>query len=129
ITDDQDLVRAGLKALLTNDPEIEVIAEASNGADALRAVRDYRPDVVLMDIRMPGGDGITATRAVCGAPNRQASRALMLTTFDDDEDILDAISAGAAGYLLKDISSEDLRQSVKAVAEGANLLSPTSHAK
>lgn len=124
IADDQDLVRAGLRTLLTNDPSIKVVAEARDGQEALHAVEKHRPDLVLMDIRMPGMDGIVATREICNDPDLRASRVVMLTTFDDDADIIEAIRAGAVGYLLKDISSEDLRMAAKAVAEGANLLSP-----
>lgn len=124
IADDQDLVRTGLRALLTHDPQIEVVAESRTGRDAVGAVRAHRPDVVLMDIRMPVMDGIEATRRICADPELRSSRVLILTTFDDDEDILEAIRAGAAGYLLKDIASDELRASVRTAAEGGNLLSP-----
>lgn len=125
IADDQDLVRAGLRALLTNDPDIDVVAEAQTGGEAVSAVKKYCPNVVLMDIRMPGMDGVAATREICRDPDMTSiSRVLVLTTFDDDEDTIDAIRAGAAGYLLKDTSSADLRHAVKAVADGDNPLSP-----
>ncbi|WP_460688385.1 response regulator transcription factor [Nesterenkonia suensis] len=124
LVDDQDLVRTGLRALLTHDPEIEVVAESRTGQDALRAVRAHRPDVVLMDIRMPVMDGIEATRQICADPELGDSRVLILTTFDDDQDIVDAIRAGAAGYLLKDIPAAELRAAVRTAADGGNLLSP-----
>ncbi|GAB3186638.1 response regulator transcription factor [Nesterenkonia suensis] len=117
-------MRTGLRALLTHDPEIEVVAESRTGQDALRAVRAHRPDVVLMDIRMPVMDGIEATRQICADPELGDSRVLILTTFDDDQDIVDAIRAGAAGYLLKDIPAAELRAAVRTAADGGNLLSP-----
>ncbi|GAA1184470.1 response regulator transcription factor [Nesterenkonia xinjiangensis] len=125
IADDQVLVRTGLRALLTHDPEITVVAESRTGQDAVRAVQAHRPDVVLMDIRMPVMDGIEATRRICADPELDGSRILILTTFDEDQDIIDAVRAGAAGYLLKDIASEELRTAVRTAAAGGNLLSPT----
>ncbi|NDK32669.1 response regulator [Nesterenkonia haasae] len=125
IADDQDLVRAGLRSLLTNDPEISVVAEARTGKEAARTVTSHRPDVVLMDLRMPIMDGIEATRQICADPVAAGTRVVILTTFDDDQDIIDAIRAGAAGYLLKDTGSEELRAAVRTAAEGGNLLTPS----
>jgi DNA-binding NarL/FixJ family response regulator len=124
VTDDQDLVRAGLRTLLTLDPQITVVAEASNGRQAITAARVHQPDVVLMDIRMPELDRIEATRQITSDSALANVRVVILTTFDEDDDILDAIRAGAAGYLLKDAGSEELRNAIHTVAEGGNLLSP-----
>lgn len=124
LVDDQDLVRAGLRTVLTNDPNIEVIVEAQHGEEAVQMARLERPDVILMDIRMPVLDGIEATRRITSLPDLADTRVVILTTFDEDEDIVDAIRAGAAGYLLKDTGSEQLRAAVRTVAEGGNLLSP-----
>lgn len=124
LVDDQDLVRAGVRALLLNDPGLTVVAEAANGDDAIAKAREHHPDVVLMDIRMPGTNGIEATRRIRADPALTATRVLILTTFDDDDDILEAIRFGAAGYLLKDTPSDALRAAVHTVASGDNLLSP-----
>lgn len=124
LADDQDLVRTGLRALLTRDRDIEIVAEAQDGAEAVRRTRALRPDVVLMDIRMPVKNGISAAAEICADPELAGTRVVILTTFDDDEDIVDAVRAGAAGYLLKDIGSEQLREAVHTAAEGGNLLSP-----
>lgn len=125
IADDQDLVRAGLRALLSNDAGISVVAEVSNGAEAVTAVRTLTPDVVLMDLRMPGTDGIEATRLIRADRTLDGTRVLVLTTFDDTEDIVEATRAGAAGYLLKDTPGDELRRAVHVVDGGGNLLSPT----
>lgn len=124
LADDQDLVRAGLRALLAGDPEITVVADARTGREAVELTRRHRPEVVLMDIRMPGYDGIAATAEITGDPELASVRVLILTTFDDDEEILAAVRAGAAGYLLKDTPGADLRRAVRTVASGGNLLSP-----
>lgn len=124
LVDDQDLVRAGLRTLLTLDPEIVVVAEASDGQQAITTARVHRPNVILMDIRMPGLDGIEATRQIAQDPELSEVRVVILTTFDDDADILGAIRAGAAGYLLKDAGAQELRKAVHIVADGGNLLSP-----
>lgn len=124
IVDDQDLVRAGLRTLLTLDPHISVMAEASNGDQGITAAKAHRPDVVLMDIRMPSIDGIEATRHITQDPELDAVRVVILTTFDEDNDILDAIRAGAAGYILKDAGAAELRKAIQTVADGGNLLSP-----
>lgn len=124
LADDQDLVRAGLRALLSGDEQITVTGEARDGREALELSRRHRPDVVLMDIRMPGHDGITATEQITADEDLSAVRVLILTTFDDDEEILAAVRAGAAGYLLKDTPGSELRLAVRTVAAGGNLLSP-----
>lgn len=125
LADDQDLVRAGLKALLENDSRLSVVAEARTGREAVAKAREHAPDVILMDIRMPEMDGIEATRAVRGDAELRRVRVLILTTFNDDEEILEAIRLGAAGYLLKDTHGTDLRAAVHTVADGGQLLSPT----
>ncbi|MCW4457012.1 response regulator transcription factor [Microbacterium sp. MPKO10] len=124
LVDDQDLVRAGLRTLLENDPELTVVAEARNGREAVAKAREYAPDVVLMDLRMPEMDGIEATRVIRRDPALSDVRVLVLTTFDEDDDIIEAIRNGAAGYLLKDTPAADLRAAVHTVADGGNLLSP-----
>ncbi|WP_211168113.1 response regulator transcription factor [Brevibacterium sp. 'Marine'] len=125
IVDDQELVRAGLRPLAERDGDITVVAEAANGRSGLSHVRELRPDVVLMDIRMPVMDGIEATRAIVDDAALNGVRVLMLTTFDEDENVFAAIRAGAAGYLLKDVSPSDLRAAIRAVAAGDALLSPS----
>lgn len=124
LADDQDLVRAGLRMLLGADPAIEVVGEARDGDEAVARSCELRPDVVLMDVRMPGTGGIEATRRIRSDPELGGVRVLILTTFDDDDDVLEAIRLGAAGYLLKDTASDDLRRAVHTVAAGGNLLSP-----
>ncbi|MEU7589502.1 response regulator transcription factor [Micromonospora sp. NPDC049230] len=125
LVDDQELVRAGLRSLLENDHGIKVVAEAGNGVRGLEEVRRHLPDVVLMDIRMPRGDGIDATARITADESMSQVRVLILTTFDEPGEIDEAIRAGAAGYLLKDTSSKDLRQAVRTVAAGGNMLSPS----
>nr|WP_156609778.1 response regulator transcription factor [Auraticoccus cholistanensis] len=124
MVDDQELVRTGLRTLAQHDGDIEVVAEAGDGRSGLAAVRQHRPDVVLMDIRMPRLDGIAATRAVAADPSLAAVRVVVLTTFDEDENVLAAIRAGAAGYLLKDVTPAELRSAIRVVAAGEALLSP-----
>jgi len=125
IADDQDLVRAGLRALLGADTTIEVVAEAASGEEAISKTRQHKPDVVLMDIRMPRTNGIDATRRIRADPALEATRVVVLTTFDEEEDIFESIRLGAAGYLPKDLPSADLRAAVHTVAHGGNLLSPS----
>lgn len=118
------MVRAGLRALLERDGDIGVIAEAADGAEALRKAIELTPDVVLMDIRMPGSDGIEATKAVVAEPRCHHVRVLMITTFDTDEHVFDAIAAGASGFLLKDCEPDELRSAIRVVSSGDSLLSP-----
>ena len=124
VVDDQHLVRAGLRVLLDRAPDIIVVGEAADGADALALCRAERPDVVLMDVRMPNVDGIEATRRIIGDERLSGIQVIMLTTFDTDEHIFDAIRAGAAGFLLKDAHPDELRQAIRVVATGGALLSP-----
>lgn len=124
LVDDQHLVRAGLRGLLERDPGIAVVGEAGDGATGLAVVRTERPDVVLMDVRMPGVDGLRATRSILADPALDRVRVVMLTTFDDDEYLFEAIRAGAAGFLLKDTRPDALRDAVHTVAGGDALLSP-----
>ncbi|MCE7990247.1 MAG: DNA-binding response regulator [Caldilinea sp. CFX5] len=125
LVDDQPLVRTGLRTLLERDPAIQVVGEADSGQSGVRLVQQTKPDVVLMDIRMPGMDGITATQQILRDDKLQGVKVVVLTTFDEDEDIQAAIRAGAAGYLLKDIAPEELRRAVHVVAAGEALLSPS----
>ncbi|WP_308196976.1 response regulator transcription factor [Rhodococcus sp. CH91] len=125
IVDDQALVREGLRALLDRAADIEVVGEAADGDDAVRVVARTAPDVVLMDIRMPGADGITATRRIVGAASSAGTRVVVLTTFDSEDNILDAIGAGAVGFLVKNSAPEELRAAVRTVADGDAMLSPT----
>lgn len=124
IVDDQELVRAGLRALAESDGDIAVVGEAASGTGALTTVARERPDVVLMDVRMPGVDGLEATRRIVADPALRDVRVLILTTFDEDEHVEAALRHGAAGYLLKDIRPGDLRNAVRVVAAGEALLSP-----
>jgi DNA-binding NarL/FixJ family response regulator len=124
IADDQPLVRAGLRMILEVEPDIELVGEASDGNEAVRVARDTRPDVVLMDIRMPNRDGLQATRALLDG--RQAgTRVLILTTFDLDEYVYEALHAGASGFVLKDIPPEQLVEAIHVVARGDALLAPS----
>jgi DNA-binding NarL/FixJ family response regulator len=123
IADDQALVRGGLRMILDVQPDIEVIGEAADGREAVEAARRHRPDVVLMDVRMPGVDGIQATRELL-APGASAVRVLMLTTFDLDEYVYDAMKAGAGGFMLKNAPPDQLAGAVRAIARGDTLLAP-----
>jgi DNA-binding NarL/FixJ family response regulator len=124
LADDQTLVRAGFRALLENADDIEVVGEAANGAEAVELARSARPDVVLMDIRMPLLDGLEATRRIVADELLAEVRVVVLTTFELDEYVFEALRAGASGFLLKDIDPADLRQAVRVVAGGDALLSP-----
>ncbi|MFD7938445.1 response regulator transcription factor, partial [Streptomyces sp. NPDC059755] len=124
LADDQSLVRAGFRALLDAQPDIEVAAEAADGEEALRAVRELRPDVVLMDIRMPLLDGLAATRRVTDDETLSQVKVIMLTTFELDEYVFEAIRSGASGFLVKDTEPEELLRAVRAVVAGDALLSP-----
>ncbi|GFE18429.1 DNA-binding response regulator [Streptomyces glebosus] len=124
LADDQLLVRAGFKALLDAQPDIEVVAEAADGQQALAAVREHRPDIVLMDIRMPVVDGLVATRRITEDPRLREVKVVMLTTFELDEYVFEAIRSGASGFLVKDTEPEELLRAVRAVVAGDALLSP-----
>jgi DNA-binding NarL/FixJ family response regulator len=123
VADDQEVVRAGFAALLDTQPDLAVVATAANGAEAVAVCRAQRPDVVLMDVRMPVMDGIEATRRL--SADDHPPRVLMLTTFDLDEHVFDALAAGASGFLLKDATAERLFDAVRVVAAGEALLAPT----
>jgi DNA-binding NarL/FixJ family response regulator len=124
VADDQELVRAGFTAVLGTQPDFEVVAEAATGRDAVDLARTHRPDVVLMDVRMPDLDGIAATAEIC-RDARTRSRVLILTTFDLDEYVLAALRAGASGFLLKDAPRDALYAAVRTVAAGDALLAPS----
>jgi DNA-binding NarL/FixJ family response regulator len=123
VADDQAMVRAGFRSLLNEEPDIDVVGEASDGEQAVAAVRRFRPDVALMDIRMPNVDGLDATRRIVAAG--AATRILILTTFDLDEYVYEGLRAGASGFLLKDASPEQLIAAIHVVAEGEAVLAPT----
>ncbi|GAB3964368.1 response regulator transcription factor [Plantactinospora veratri] len=125
LADDQPLVRAGLRGLLGLDGDIEVVAEAADGAEALRLVRQIRPDVALLDIRMPGLDGLTATARITADPATAGVRIIVLTTYEIDEYIFSALQAGASGFLAKTVNREELCHAVRVVAAGEALLSPS----
>ncbi|MFF3464063.1 response regulator [Streptomyces sp. NPDC002619] len=124
LADDQSLVRAGFRALLDAQPDIEVAGEAADGEEAVRRVCELRPDVVLMDIRMPLLDGLAATRRITGPADLKDVRVVMLTTFELDEYVFEAIRSGASGFLVKDTEPDELVRAVRAVVEGDALLSP-----
>jgi DNA-binding NarL/FixJ family response regulator len=123
VADDQEIVREGFAALLATRPDLAVVGTASDGEEAVRICRAERPDVVLMDVRMPGLDGIEATRRLTG-DDEAHPRVLILTTFDLDEYVYDALAAGASGFLLKDVTAEQLFEAVRVVADGEALLAP-----
>jgi len=125
VADDQQAVRAGFAALLETQPDITVVATAANGEEAVQQNQEHRPDIVLMDIRMPVLDGIAATRQMCAPSGDARPRVLVLTTFDLDEYVYDALQAGASGFLLKDAPPETLFEAVRVVAAGDALLAPT----
>jgi DNA-binding NarL/FixJ family response regulator len=124
LAEDQALVRAGFRGLLERSPDIEVAGEVANGADAVNAARTAHPDIVLMDIRMPIMDGLEATRRIVADERLSGVRVIVLTTFDLDEYVFEALRVGASGFLLKDIEPDDLRQAIRIVAGGEALLSP-----
>jgi DNA-binding NarL/FixJ family response regulator len=122
LVDDQPLVRTGLRVLLADTPDLEVVGEAATGVEAVRLVRDVQPDVVVMDLRMPELDGIEATRLITAGPGD--ARVLVLTTFDDDEYVYAALRAGASGFVVKDMALEDILGAIRVVAEGDALIAP-----
>lgn len=124
VADDQQLIRAGFHALLDSEPDIEVVGEASTGVGAVDIARETRPDVVLMDIRMPDGDGLWATEQIVGDPSLADTKIVVVTTFELDEYVAQAIRAGASGFLVKDTEPVELIRSVRVVARGDALLSP-----
>jgi DNA-binding NarL/FixJ family response regulator len=125
VADDQALVRAGFRVLIESAPDIEVAGEAGNGEEAVALARAEQPDVVLMDIRMPVLDGIEATRRIAADPDLAGCRVLVLTTFEADEYVFEALRAGASGFLLKDVEPADLLRAIRVVAGGEALLSPS----
>ena len=126
IADDQALVRAGFRALIGSAPGMEVVGEASDGAEVVRLARELAPDVVLMDIRMPGMDGLEATRLILSEASPEAApRILILTTFDTDEHVYEALRSGASGFLLKDTDPDHLLEAVQVIADGEALLAPS----
>jgi DNA-binding NarL/FixJ family response regulator len=124
IADDQQLIRGGFRSLLESEPDIEVVGEAGTGAEAVTVVAAQRPDVVLMDIRMPDGDGLWATEQIAARPELAATRIVIVTTFELDEYVGQAIRAGASGFLVKDTEPVELIRAVRVVAGGDALLSP-----
>lgn len=129
LADDQELVRVGLTSLAERDGDIQVIAEASNGREAVALAKELLPDVILMNLSMPILGGVEATAKITEQPELTDVRVLVLTTFDDDDDIFSAIRAGASGYLLKDVSPADLRSAIRTVAAGESLLAPAITAR
>jgi DNA-binding NarL/FixJ family response regulator len=124
LADDQALVRAGFRALLGPQPDMEVVGEAEDGAAALRLARETKPDVVLMDIRMPGVDGLAATRDIVADPSLVGVRVIVLTTFTEDSYVFDAVRGGASGFLVKDIEPAELIHAIRVVHRGDALLAP-----
>ncbi|WSA15065.1 response regulator transcription factor [Streptosporangium subroseum] len=125
IVDDQSLIRIGLRVLVETEDDLEVAGEASNGREAVELVRRVRPDVVLMDIRMPGVDGLAALREMTADPSLAEVRVVMLTTFEIDEYVFEALRDGASGFLIKDAEPEEVLRAIRVVAGGASLLSPS----
>jgi DNA-binding NarL/FixJ family response regulator len=125
LADDQAFVRAGFRALLASAPDIEVVGEATNGEEAVARSLETRPNVVLMDVRMPVLDGLEATRQIAAEPKLTTTHIVILTTFELDEYVYEALRAGASGFLLKDIEPSDLLQAVRVVAAGDALLAPS----
>ena len=124
VVDDQQIVREGFAALLSTQSDITVVATAADGAEAVRLSCEHHPDAVLMDVRMPGMDGIEATRQICAGGDPDGPRILILTTFDLDEYVYDALHSGASGFLLKDVPAETLFEAVRVIAAGEALLAP-----
>ncbi|MEU6067467.1 MULTISPECIES: response regulator transcription factor [Streptomyces] len=122
LADDQPLVRSGLRVLMADHPDLEVVGEAATGAEAVQLVSDTSPDVVVMDIRMPGMDGIEATRLITTGP--ATTRVLVLTTFDEDDHVYGALRAGASGFVVKDMALDDILAAIRVVAAGDALIAP-----
>lgn len=129
IADDQTLLRGSLRVLIDSETGLEVVGEAGDGAEAVRLARSLRPDVVLMDVRMPGVDGIEATRELCADPETAGTRVVILTTFELDEYVYAGLRAGASAFLLKDASPSDLLSAIRVVARGEALLAPSVTAR
>ena len=125
IADDQSMVRAGFRMILEMQPDMEVVGEAADGSETIAAVKKLKPDVVLMDIQMPGTDGLEATRRIVEMQEDFSTRVLILTTFERDDYIFEALRAGACGFLLKNATPEDLVAGIRVVAEGNALLAPS----
>ncbi|MFJ8927593.1 response regulator [Streptomyces sp. NPDC102364] len=126
LADDQALLRATFRMLIDSSDDMEVIAEASDGAEAVELARTHRPDLVLMDIRMPGTDGLAATAAICADPDLSGTRVLILTTFEIDEYVAQALRVGASGFLGKDVAADALLEGIRTVSDGEALLSPAA---
>jgi DNA-binding NarL/FixJ family response regulator len=125
VADDEPLVRQGMRLVLELEPGLEILGEAADGREAVDLVRRHRPDLALLDVRMPGMDGIEAARVICAEPDLRETRVVVLTTFADDELLVAAIRAGASGYLLKSMPPDEIRSSVRVVAEGRAMLAPS----
>jgi DNA-binding NarL/FixJ family response regulator len=125
VVDDEELVRTGLRMILGAEPDLDVVGTASDGAQAVSEVRRLRPDVVLMDIRMPAVDGLAATRTILGGPDPAPCKVVILTTFDVDEHVYEALRAGASGFLLKDVPADQLVHAIRVAAAGEALLAPS----
>ncbi|MET8977491.1 response regulator transcription factor [Streptomyces sp. NPDC004539] len=126
LADDQALLRATFRILVDSDPGMTVVAEAADGREAVDLTREHAPDVVVMDIRMPGTDGLAATAEICADETLSATHVLILTTFEDDENVARALRAGAAGFLGKDVGADVLLAGIRTVAAGESLLSPAA---
>jgi DNA-binding NarL/FixJ family response regulator len=124
LADDQSLIRAGLRMILDAEADMEIVTEVADGAQAIDAVQAYRPDLVLMDVRMPGMDGLTATRALRSPDAVHSAPVLILTTFDDDDVLWGSVHAGAAGFVLKDSAADDLVKAIRVTAAGGSWLDP-----
>ncbi|MHA6757020.1 response regulator [Streptacidiphilus sp. PAMC 29251] len=122
LVDDQPLVRSGLRVIMADHPDLDVVGEAASGAEAVRLAREVSPDVVVMDIRMPGMDGIEATRLITASPG--TTRVLVLTTFDEDDHVYGALRAGASGFVVKDMAVDDILTAIRVVAAGDALIAP-----
>lgn len=125
VVDDQDLVRTGFAMILNHQPDLEVVGEAANGAKAVDMARELKPDVVLMDLRMPVMDGVEATRRILALSTDTPVRVLVLTTFDDDESVYASLRAGASGFILKDVPAAELAGAIRVIAAGQSLFAPS----